>query len=635
MPLGKTLLELRKTDENSKDRKEFIETYEEITYYGYAQDYKEKLYSKMDAYFGKMDNAQLAKINRAAEYVEIVGSYCYPNNPDCSVNTDENADIWKQRRNKTEERLLDTILAECDEGTHLRRAVNEALMSGRGMVWMGWNERKMLPQAVFDSVKNFGWDSSATTQEDVGYTWRKRSKPKWWLKQAFPESADKIDEKSEGKKPNDLVEYYEFDFKVNPYNFCEHIDGEEIVWNDIPMTVTILEDQILKAKEWPVRYDLIDGWRFVLVDYRQRPGKIWPSAPMEPGLCHLRNMNWLYTLFVERTMTTSKLVWAVAETPNSNISDEAISQALSSMVPDGTAIKFKTNSPDTKITDLIQRFPLDTAIAAFDQGMALFERMWQDSTSLNDLVRSGQDGRQLRTAADVDFKSKRSMTRIEDMKTLTVDFVSKVVQHLALTARTLMTKEDVTQRLGKEAGAVWGMNEPDDQEGIAKMELEAREQQAQFLIQQQEMMIQEGMAQGIPPTEPPLTPEALEEKLGPPQFVNIKDWIYDANREVVGGSMRPMDHDAQIDNLNFLLGTVSPMLPNIPGGQKMLAAGIKLFTDLNRYPIEIRQIAKEMVDTVTKMQDMAMSAPPQMPPNPVPGEEPPQGAEQAIKGQNQ
>jgi hypothetical protein len=309
------------------------------------------------------------------------------------------------------------------------------------------------------------------------------------------------------------------------------------------------------------------------------------------------------------------------------------------MVPDGSMITFKSNLPDANIANIIQRFPLDTAIQAFDQAVALYERMWQESTGLNDLVRSGQDSRQLRTAADVDFKSKRSMTRIEDMKVQVVGFLTRMIQHLSLAARTLLTQEDIAKRFGKEAAAMYGMLEP--QEGVAAMESQARDEQAQIFMMEEKNKIEQEMAMGLPPSSPPLTPEALEEKLGPPKYASLDSWIADATRSVVGGSMRPVDHDAQVDNINFMLSNLSPILNGMPGGQRMIAATIEASLKLNRYPLELQQEAKILKQAVEQAQAAMMAGPPmgappgQMPPNPVPGEPPPQGLEQAVMGQSQ
>jgi hypothetical protein len=105
--------------------------------------------------------------------------------------------------------------------------------------------------------------------------------------------------------------------------------------------------------------------------------------------------------------------------------------------------------------------------------------------------------------------------------------------------------------------------------------------------------------------------------------------------------MRPVDHDAQVDNINFMLSNLSPILNGMPGGQRMIAATIEASLKLNRYPLELQQEAKILKQAVEQAQAAMMAGPPmgappgQMPPNPVPGEPPPQGLEQAVMGQSQ
>lgn len=655
--LGQKLDELRLADEKSDDRKDFIATLQELQYYGYSKDYKDKVYSPMQDYFADMKPDQMAKVNRAAEYVEIVGSYLNPNSPDAQVNSREGADFWQRQRHKLEERVLDLNIDECDLKSHGRRVANEALMSGRGMLWYGYNEKKKLPQAIFDSVENFGWDSKAKTTEEVGYCWRKRCKPKWQLKSLYPEQVALIEEQCSDKKPNDTVDYYEFYFRVDPQNYCDEMDAEQ-VWDGVPKILIVIKKRVISQEDWPIRFDLIDRWPFNYVDMRQRPGKTYPAAPMEPGICHLRNLCWIYSLYVHRVMETSKVAWAMMENGQVEVSDQAAARVVNPSTRDGLTIRFKTSNPDIKIGDVFQRLTLDTPIQEFDRAGALYDRLWQDATGLNDLVRSGQDTRQIRTAADVDMKSKRSLTRVDDMKALFEAFMTDTVNMLAFAERSLMSGEDVAQRFGKAAGALWGnidetgeaMAAEQQQRQMAKQQMMAPPSQEQALQAMQ-------MGQQLPP---PMTEDQAEEALGPPQWISLDAWIHEASREIVADSMRPADHDAQIDNLNFGLGNMSAILQQMPTGMRTIAMMWKEWTKANKYSLEMQEEADQTLKDMTALAQKNMSVammPPMPPPGmappgapagppgatngapganaPKPTPEPDQGMPQAIMGQNQ
>lgn len=655
--LGMKLNDLRVEDEKSDDRKDFIETFKEIQYYGYSKDYKDKVYSPMQDYFSDLKPDQMAKVNRAAEYVEIVGSYLYPNNPDAQVNSRDGATFWQQKRHVLEERVLDLNVNECDLQTHGRRTINEALMSGRGMLWYGWNDRKKMPQATFDTVENFGWDSKAKTTEEIGYCWRKRCKPKWQLKALYADATAMIDEQTSNKKPNDAIEYYEYYFRVDPQNYCDEMDSEQ-PWDETPKILIVIDKRVIHQDAWPIRFDLIDRWPFNYVDMRQRPGKIYPAAPMEPGLCHLRNLCWIYSLYVHRVMETSKVAWAMMENGQVEVSDQAQSRMVNPSTRDGLTIRFKTSNPDIKIGDVFQRLTLDTPIQEFDRAVALYDRLWQDATGLNDLVRSGQDTRQIRTAADADMKSKRSLTRVDDMKVLVQTFLADTMTMLAFAERSLMSGEDVAKRFGKDAGALWG-NLDETGEMVAG-EQEARQTAKEAMMTVDPNAELQAMQMGQPPPQP-MTDDQAEEALGPPQWISLDDWIHEASREIVAGSMRPMDHDAALDNLSFALSNMTPIFQSMPTGMRTIAMTWLEFCRANRYSLEMIQDAeqnlKDMTALAGKNMQVAMMppmpmAPPGAPPAPQenpsgdtkgspganapkPTPEPDQGMPQAIKGQHQ
>jgi hypothetical protein len=153
------------------------------------------------------------------------------------------------------------------------------------------------------------------------------------------------------------------------------------------------------------------------------------------------------------------------------------------------------------------------------------------------------------------------------------------------------------------------------------------------------------MQTGIMPNEPPpiVSAEEVEDKLGPPRVVSMEEWIYSARREIVAGSMRPIDHDAQVNNATFYMQTMAPVVASTPPGQAFNAKMIELFIRLNRYDSEAVQAAvsyRQQMEQISQVQTQAMLAPPPTappqagtPPKTTP--EPSQGKEQAAMGMAQ
>jgi hypothetical protein len=276
---------------------------------------------------------------------------------------------------------------------------------------------------------------------------------------------------------------------------------------------------------------------------------------------------------------------------------------------------------------------------------SLVNRAFEDATGLNDLMRAGQDTTQLRTAADVQFKESRSLTRVEDMKKQVQVWLDKIMSQLSFAARYLMTQEDIAKFFGQEAAQLWGrLGTPEEkmQEDQMRMQQQQMALQQATMQQQQAIMQQASMPQdpmAPPPQLPPLpTPEQLDQQLGPPQIIVMEDWINEAKRQIVAGSMRVINHDAQIDNMNFWFSTIAPLAMPTPGGPAVVAAFSEAWAEANRYTPKMMNAIKQWQGTIEQaqmmMQAQAAMGPQQAPPE-KPKSEPTQGREKAAKGQAQ
>jgi len=280
---------------------------------------------------------------------------------------------------------------------------------------------------------------------------------------------------------------------------------------------------------------------------------------------------------------------------------------------------------DPDVKKLLQPLMLDAGMPQFELAWNITNRAFEDSSGLNDLMRAGQDTRQIRTAADADMKAARSMTRVDDMKKQFQIFFDNTLYSLAFIARYLMSSEDVGKLFGQSAGKLWG------DLGTPEMKMQedmARMQQANMMMQQSIMLNRQYRqmpprfdSQGFSIVQPPppiTTPEDIEMQMGPPTIVTMDDWINSANRQIVAGSMRSIDHDAQVDNLNMFFSALAPVIGPTPGGMSMIASAFFEYAKLNRYSAEFQAAAKMYQQTV----QMAMMAPPM--PGPTPAE-PPKG----------
>jgi aspartokinase-like uncharacterized kinase len=88
---------------------------------------------------------------------------------------------------------------------------------------------------------------------------------------------------------------------------------------------------------------------------------------------------------------------------------------------------------------------------------------------------------------------------------------------------------------------------------------------------------------------------------------------------VDGGSLRRIDHDAQVQNLNVALNQLGPAVVNMPGGGEFISAVATEFAKLNRFSPELQAAAANIAVQIQNMQAMQMAAPTQTAPNPESG----------------
>ncbi len=613
------------------DRKDFIDMGKEVEYFGYSKDYKKN-------YEGYGSREFQAKVNRTSEFVEVIGSELYPENPGASVNSREHATYWQKKRHKLEEQYIDYANEQGDLSVHTRRWVNQACVYGRGVLWAGYNESKRIVMHEFDTIENFGIDPDARTFEDVKYVWRKRTKPRWELSNMYPDLKDQIAKlpKAADRQtaPSDdpsteLVEYHEMFLKVGLAHYSSDLvmgdkitdDGQTIV-DDSPMLYCFSDDLLLKAGDWPIPFWRDDMWPCTHIDLRERPGKLWPSAPMEPALPHLKALNLVYTEYMNRMKIANRRFLIFAQYNGQGLDPKEAIKILEGKDMDSIVLKINGDMT-ADINKYVQQFKLEAGIDELERYVALLSSEIEKSTGLYGILYAGDTGRQIRSATEADLKKQRSHSRIDEMKRQVMNATTIVLRKTLFGARYLQGPQEIAAFFGPQSGQLWGtLADPQTCQQENMLRMQAAQQimaNASMKAQQAAMNPQVQMtANGPAPVPPPpiVTAEDVEEMLGPPEYVSMDDWIHEADREIEAGSMRRMDHDAQVDNLNVALNQLAPAVVAMPGGAQFVAAIAEEFTIINRYSPKMQEAAAQFYKTA--------SAPPPMP-MPMPMETPPKG----------
>lgn len=603
--IGKTLKRL--IEAGNKDVEDWLKRGDEINRYCTSDDY-DFVYQD----FGG-DLSLKARVNKASEFKQILGPYLYQNNPDATVTSEEHADPWARQRHVVEEKYADYAARHGNLAKEMRRTVDHALTYGRAPLWCGFNSRKGIVQHISDTVHNLVCDPDAKTVEEQNWQARKRIKPRWELAQRYPESKHIIDRLPVYAKPSkdkkqhnsdpasELVCYHEVWMGVGVANYAPSLSNVEAdLAPDLKAKkkYCIADGHILHESEWEIPFFLIDEWPGTYLDLLENPGCMYPTQPMEPGMGHLRCMNWLYTLFMAKYKLMSRTPFARLTINGQSIPLEEMHKLISGEQIDILNVTVNGDLDGADINKLFQRIDWGDPVPGFERAWQLAEREFEKSTGLAEILYSGQTSTQLRTAAAANLIENNSKTRIDQMREVVSQFMSKVYRKTLFAARYLHTSDDIGKLFGPQNGALWGE--------LTSPEQVMQEQQIRGqLVQQAGMM-------GTPPDQ-------AEQMLGPPQFVSMDTWIAEADRTVDGGSMRRIDHDAQLNNLNVALNQLGPAVVNLPGGGKFVAALAQEFAKVNRFSPELQAAAAAIQTEIDLAQQMAMQPVTQTAPNPAGG----------------
>jgi len=592
-------------DAGKNVRKEFLETGKEINQYAYD--------AKFAFMYQDWDDADTfafrAKISKAAEYIEVVGPYLYQNNPVYNVTPKSFAYKECIARNRWEAEYLDWAAKEQDLYTQCTRSINEGLTYGRGVVWTGYDIRKKCVSHSFDSVKNLIIDPDAQNMADANIKFRIRIKPRYELMQMFPEKEAFIRDLPKatdlpshlmlGSNPvSDLIQYVEAYARVGVSRW---LPPSAQTVDDSPTKITMTMDgKIIAQGPWEIPFWRDDMWPCEELDFRELPGQIWPAAPLQPALCWIKALNYITTLYVRKTIVTTRTPLIVMERNGSGFEKDQLQKLVNGGQIE--TLKLTVNgSEGFKLDDFITQFKWDSGVADLDRYLAIMTKNFEDASGLTQFLATGQSETQSRTAEDVKNKDQKSQTRINHMKVQVEKWTSKLGRKARMVARYLETPEDIAKIFGPQAGQEWGyLASPEEVAQQREMQQQAEQMNEQNAVLGQQMA---AMGQPIPPPQP----------IPPVQAVDFDQWLLESDVDIESGSMRRIDRDQQIDASNTAMNQAFPALMQV--GQTVPALHIlKSWAKLNDMPRETQEAIDQAITQAAAMPP----PPPPGPPQPTP-----------------
>lgn len=391
------------------------------------------------------------------------------------------------------ERYLNYTPNELDLKSHFRRAIDEALIKGMGVLWTEvWTNplgTQKLIGSFYDTVDNLYIDPDAETIEDAQFIIRKRFDPIWYVSEKFdiPETelkgnieswtsqgstagldGDKY--KRDANLANDCMTYYEIFSKMGVGHLLNQAGNKDMrdVFDKLGKHVYIViapgtnyplnlsekflakvtdDQQILDATSWPIPFWEDGTWPFTPIIFHEVPRCPWPQSHMKPAMGELKFLNWAYSFLASKIAITSRDFLACPKSVAEEFKDAIVSGK------DLELIEIE-ELHGKKIEEIISFLQHPQFNGDVWKVIAAIETNFEKRVGLNELA-YGISEKQIRVAADAEIRQQSNQVRPQDMANKVEDAASAIARKEAIAARWLLTRQDVEPILGPSAAALW------------------------------------------------------------------------------------------------------------------------------------------------------------------------------------
>jgi hypothetical protein len=570
---------LRLIDSAKKSRKRALESGNEIMRYGYSPDYKFEYQTVNPAAWMKM------KVAKTAEAMQTIVPRLCPKQEVNRLLTPRQKDPAILMRTQARSDYLNYTPKHTRHVEHRRRATEEAVGYGRGVMWTGRDPRTGLISSQWDSYKSLLIDSDAKMLEDAHVVFRERLRPKYELIAEDPQAQQVIldlpaaanrtsdaggnNDWEKNDASTDCVRVYECYFEKGIHNYK---GGMEIVKamaqakgqpmtelqaktaaytvDETPLLYVVSEDgKLIAIKDWPIPFHLLPSspWPCSFLDLYDNPGSIHPVSMLEPGLGFQRALNHLATLMMGKARYELKTVIAIKQQNKKGLSQSDIQKVLKGA--DVESIQVEFNGDTGTISNFIEKLDwnmnwIDSVIKLMD----VFGQMFERSTGMYDFLSSGEGETQDRSAAATQVRDRNTMVRIEDMRDTNKKFDTTLSQKEAFAAGCILKTEDVITVI-PESGQNWGFLVRPEAKSMDYWITVAKQQGIQDLNMQVQFAQQQAM-----------------------QAYTLDEIIWQTDFDIEAGSTRRRDIDQQLELIGVQKNTVMPIqLASIDPNEKALA----------------------------------------------------------------
>jgi len=206
-------------------------------------------------------------------------------------------------------------------------------------------------------------------------------------------------------------------------------------------------EEVQRAFQWPTPHWRDGKWPCAILDFYSSPRSVWPVAPMAPGLGELMALNVFIAHLANRVWMSSR---------DFIVSLESVAKDVEKIFRDGQD-QAHLRVPDSlrddfdKVVKFIQQ--PQTNLDAWKIVEALSE-MFERRTGLSEIL-YGIQGPASRTATDAQLRQQNVSHRPEHMAAKVEEWMTEVASREALASRWWLRGDDVRQVLGEVGARMW------------------------------------------------------------------------------------------------------------------------------------------------------------------------------------
>ena len=415
-----------------------------------------------------------------------------------SVDNDEKASVIDRDHSAILESISNYIQQEGSKQDEARMAITEAIITGLGLLQVEVEQPPgggpKMARSRYRTNKDLLVDPDAKYWRDVTWIALRNCQPANVVEEKFglPSGSLKgkyakksaMDSKSYGAKRNgngstagvthDLVEYWDVYSKngagqnIKLGTKDKKVKGLEVLGDYVHLAICeqcpyplnlapdVLQsgdmELILERASWEVPYwdDYWSdgGWPIVRLSFYNKPGEVWPISMVKPCIGELKFINWCMSFIADKVAAGSKIYVGVMKEAGESIRSQLTSGSGPFSVIDLERIS------GAKISDMISflqapNFSIDIWNMVSQVNQQIDKRL-----GLTELM-YGMSGRQMRSAAEAQYRQENINIRPDDMASRVEDWLSLSATREIQAMRYLAELEDLVPIVGHTAASVF------------------------------------------------------------------------------------------------------------------------------------------------------------------------------------